>query len=77
LISPRHRPHQPHHFLSTGQQHQRRPELYADRAPEPPPARIGDLQMPHARMRGERRGDQGLRTAAGRQAGLRVATRRS
>ena len=58
------RPHESFHFLPVLQDHERRPELDAKRAPEGLATPVGDLDVTHTRMRGQRFGDQRLRAAA-------------
>jgi quercetin dioxygenase-like cupin family protein len=58
------RPHKARGFLAVIQEHERRPELHAERAPERLAARVGDLQVPHAGMRGEGFSDERLGAAA-------------
>ena len=53
-------PYQPGRFLAVAQEHERRPEFHAERAPEAPAARIGDLDVAHRGMRSESVGDERL-----------------
>src|SRR5689334_22524505 len=43
-------PHQFRYLLAVAKEHERRPEFHAERAAEPPAARVGDLDMAHARV---------------------------
>ena len=58
------RPDQSRGFPTVMQEHQCRPELDTERTPERTPAAIGDLEMPHARMCGQRRCYQRLGATA-------------
>src|SRR5215510_12459754 len=58
------RPHQPHDLVAVLQEHQRRPQLHAERTSEAVPAGVGDLDVADGGMIGERLGDERLRAAA-------------
>src|SRR3569833_4476594 len=66
-------PGQPGHFATVAQKDQRGPEHYADRAPEPTPGAIFDLDVMHARIILQRGGQcrlRGLAVSAPRRAEL-------
>jgi len=58
------RAHELRPFFSVAQEDERRPELDAEGAAEAPAAGVGDLDVAHALVAGERFGDQRLRAAA-------------
>src|SRR6185369_2729600 len=58
------RPHQPRDLAAVGEEHERRPELDAERTAERPAAAILDLDVANAAVRLERRRDRRLRSAA-------------
>ena len=53
-------PYEPGGFPAVAQEHERGPQFHAERASEAPAARVGDLDMAHAGMRGESVGDERL-----------------
>src|SRR5690606_28292698 len=58
------RPYEASDFATVAQEDERRPQLDAERASEPPPRSVLDLQVPHVGGLGQRRPEQRLRTVA-------------